>query len=291
MDELDISDRLKLAKSTLYQDHMKERLLLQFDELKRDHSTPCSQRVTDAEILLEQIQCHFKGLWDTVEEELMFCINMLGHTEKQDKWQFLFSKPIHIKWISEWTSPGPIISSVLPWFDTRHDWTAMRADDYLKGAKHLVGSRWAFPKLANSNARLVLEEVTRWTTIVTDNACGPFLDQLHLDLAAMKLDILMPNAEEADVTVPASLDADTARQLLKRKGDKSRKTFDGHRAYEALQAFVSKPLPERVPKPEGGRATRQRKGPPDNVSFNVGDEVMITWAKLQDFINTNNCVC
>ena len=68
MDELDISDRLKLAKSTLYQDHMKERLLLQFDELKRDHSTPCSQRVTGAEILLEQIQCHFKGLWDTIEE-------------------------------------------------------------------------------------------------------------------------------------------------------------------------------------------------------------------------------
>ena len=118
-----------------------------------------------------------------------------------------------------------------------------------------------------------------------------FLYQLHLDLAAMKLDILMPNAEEADVKVPVSLDVDTARQLLKRKGGKSRKTFDGHRAYEALQAFVSKPLPERVPKPEGGRATRQRKGPPDNVSFNVGDEVMITWAKLQVFINTNNCVC
>ena len=90
MDELDISDRLKLAKSTLYQDHMKERLLLQFDELKRGHSTPCSQRVTDTEILLEQIQSHFKGLWDTVENELIFCINMLGHTDEKDKWQFFF---------------------------------------------------------------------------------------------------------------------------------------------------------------------------------------------------------
>jgi hypothetical protein len=226
------------------------------------------------------------------EAELEFCINMLGHTEEKDKWQFFFSKPIHIKWITEWTSSlGPIISSVLPWFDSHHNWTAMTTNDYLNGAKHLVGVEWLFAKFPNSNARLVLEEVTRWTTIVTDNACGPFLDQLHLDLAAMKLDILMPNAEEAYVTVPASLDVYTARQLLTRKGDKSRKTFDGHRAYEALQAFVSKPLPERVPKTEGGRATRQRKGPPDNVSFNVGDEVIITATQIKEVINTNNFVC
>ena len=62
MDELDIEDRLKLAKSKLYNDHMKDRLLLQFDELKRDHKTPSAQRVNEADILLEQIQSHFKDI-------------------------------------------------------------------------------------------------------------------------------------------------------------------------------------------------------------------------------------
>ena len=291
MDELDIEDRLKLAKSKLYNDHMKDRLLLQFDELKRDHKTPSAQRVNEADILLEQIQSHFKDMWKDVEEELAFCINMLGHTEEKDKWQFFFSKPIHIKWITEWTSSlGPIISSVLPWFDSHHNWTAMTTNDYLNGANHLVGVEWLFAKFPNTNARLVLEEVTRWKTIVREDACGSFLDKLHLELAAMKLDIAMPNAE-AVVTVPESLDVHTARLLLKRKGEKGRRSVDGHRAHEALQAYVNRPLPERVPNTEGGNATRQRKGVPANAPFNVGDEVIISWAKLKEFIYANTCVC
>ena len=207
-----------------------------------------------------------------------------------------FYSPIHIKWIREWSTPGPIISSVLPWFDTRHDWTAMRADDYLRGAKYSVGCDGLFEKLAHSNARLALEEVTRWKTIVKDDACGPFVDQLHLELSAMKLGILIPNAEDEVVTVPASLDVDTARLLLKRKGDKSRKTYDGHGAFGALQAHVSRPVAERGSKAEGGRGARGRKPQPEHKppsekeSLNVGDEVIITAKKIEEVRNTNNFV-
>ena len=59
-----------------------------------------------------------------------------------------------------------------------------------------MGCDWLFEKIAHSSARLVLEEVTRWKNIVKDNACGPFVDQLHLELSAMKLGILIPNAED-----------------------------------------------------------------------------------------------
>jgi len=192
---------MKLVKSTLYYDHTKDRLIGQFDDLKNDHDMAFAQRVDEAYILLEQVRSNFKGVWDTVEEELEFCIKMLGHTDEKERWQFFFEKPIHIQWIREWSTPGPIISFVLPWFDTRHDWTAMRADDYVRGAKHLMGCDWLFEKLAHFNARLVLEEVTRWKTIVKDDACGPFVDQLHLELSAMKLGILIPKAEDEVVTV------------------------------------------------------------------------------------------
>ena len=84
---------------------------------------------------------------------------------------------------------------------------------------------------------------------------------------------------------------DTARLLLKRKGDKSRKTYDCHGAFAALQAYVSRPVAERGSKAEGGRGTRGRKPPPEKESLNVGDEVIITATKTKEVRNTNNFVC
>jgi hypothetical protein len=240
---------------------------------------------------LEQVKNNFKGELDIVEAELEFCITMMDRTDDKEKWLFFFDKPIHMKWIREWCTPGPIISSVFPWFDSDHDWTAMRACDYLRGANNLVGAAWLFAKIAHPNARLVIEEVTRWKTLVKDGECGSLVDRLHLELSAMKLGILIPKAEGEVVTVPASLDVDSARQLLKRKGDKSRKTYDGYGAFEALQAHVSRPA-----KAEGGRGTRGRKPPaepqppPARESLNVGDEVIITAKKIEEVRNTNNFV-
>jgi len=197
-------------------------------------------------------------------------------------------------WIREWCTPGPIISSVFPWFDSDHDWIAMSADDYLRGANNLVGAAWLFAKIAHPNARLVIEEVTRWKTLVKDVACGSFVDKLHLELSAMKLGILIQNAEGEAVTVPASLNIDLARQLLKqRKGDKHSKTYDGYVAFAALQAVVSRPA---MPEGGGGTGTRGRKRsaesqpPPTRESFNVGDEVIIRATRVQEVRNRNNCV-
>ena len=133
--------------------------------------------------------------------------------------------------------------------------------------------------------------MTRWKTIVKDDACDPFVDQLHLELAVMKLGIRKPNAEGEGVTVPASLDAETARLLLKRKGHNSRKTFECNGAFEALQEYVSRPVAERGSKAEDGRGTRGRKPPPEKQSLNIGDEVIITATKIKDVRNTNNFVC
>jgi hypothetical protein len=168
----------------------------------------------------------------------------------------------------------------------------MSADDYLKGAKHLVGAGWLFAKIAHPNARFVIEEVTRWNTLVNHDGCGSFVNKLHLELSAMRLGIVIATARHQDLTVPTSLTIDLARQLLKpRKGEKHCKTYDGRGAFAALQAFVGRPaLPEGV----GGRGARGRKPPaesqppPTRESFNVGDEVIITATKVQDVRKRTN---
>ena len=171
----------------------------------------------------------------------------------------------------------------------------MRACDYLRGANNLVGAACLFEKIAHPNARLVIEEVTRWKTLVKDGECGSLVDKLHLELSAMKLGILIQNAGQRDVTVPTSLTIDLARQLLKpRKGEKHCKTYDGHGAFAALQAFVGRPA-----MPEGGvgTGTRGRKRSaesqplPTRESFNVGDEVIITAKNVQDVRNQIRKLC
>jgi hypothetical protein len=81
------SERGAAMPSIVALDHTKDRLLGPFDDLKNDHDMPFAQRVDEADILLEQVRNNFKGVWDSVEEELEFCIKMLGHTDEKDKWQ------------------------------------------------------------------------------------------------------------------------------------------------------------------------------------------------------------
>jgi hypothetical protein len=153
-----------------------------------------------------------------------------------------------------------------------------------------------FKKIAHSNARSVLEEVTRWKTIVTDVACGPFVDQLHLELSAMRLGIVIPAEGHQDLTVPTSLTIDIARQLLKpQKGkcEKSCKNYPVNGAFIALLTFVGRTAHlDGI----GGRGTRGRKPPavsqppPPKQSFSVGDEVIITATKVQDVSKRNRFV-
>jgi len=243
MQHLDISDKMTLVKSPLYLDHSKHRILDQFDSLKRDHDRPHVERVRDAHHLLEQINNMFKGELGTVDSELEFCITMLGCTDEKAKWQYFFDTPIHMKWINEWTTPGPIISSVFPWFNSDHDWTAMRPETYLKGAKQLVGAYPLFAKIAHPNARFVIEEVTRWNPLVNNDDCVSFLDTLHLELSAMRLGIVIPDEGHQDLTVPSSLTIDIARQLLKpQKGkcEKPCKNYPVNGAFIALLTFVGR---------------------------------------------------
>jgi hypothetical protein len=170
----------------------------------------------------------------------------------------------------------------------------MSADNYLKGAKNLVGADCLFAKIAHPNARFVIEEVTRWNTLVNHDECGYFVDALHLELSAMRLGIVIATAGQPVIEVPASLTIDVARQLLKpRKGEKPCKTYPINGAFLALLAFVGRPaLPEGV----GGRGTRGRKPPaesqppPPKQSFSVGDKVIITATKVQDVRKRNSCV-
>ena len=157
-----------------------------------------------------------------------------------------------------------------------------------------MGAAWLFAKIAHPNARLVIEEVTRWKTLVRDVECGSFVDKLHLELSAIKLGILIDNVGHQDLIVPTSLTIDLARQLLKpRKGEKHCRTYDGRGAFAALQAFVARAA---MPDGGGGTGTRGRKRsaesqpPPTRESFNVGDEVIITATRLQDVRNRNNGV-
>ena len=284
---------MTLVKSPLYSDHSKQRILEQFDFVKHNHDRSYAERVDEAQNLLEQVKNNFKGELDIVEAELEFGITMLDCTDEKDKWQYFFDKPIHMTWIREWCTPGPIISSVFPWFNSDHDWTAMSADNYLKGAKNLVGAGWLFAKIAHPNARFVIEEVTRWNTLVNHDECGSFVDALHLELSAMRLGIVIATAGHQDLTVPTSLTIDVARQLLKpRKGEKPCKTYPINGAFLALLAFVGRTgMSEGV----GGRGTRGRKPPaesqppPTRESFNVGDEVIITATKSQDVRKRTNC--
>jgi hypothetical protein len=171
----------------------------------------------------------------------------------------------------------------------------MSADNYLKGAKNLVGAGWLFAKIPHPNARFVIEEVTRWNTLVNHDACGSFVDALHLELSAMRLGIVIPAAGQQVVEVPDSLTIDVARQLLKpQKGkcEKPCKIYPVNGAFLALLAFVG-----RTGNSEGvgGRGTRGRKPPaesqppPPKQSFRVGDKVIITATKVQDVSKRNRC--
>jgi hypothetical protein len=143
---------------------------------------------------------------------------------------------------------------------------------------------------------LVIEEVTRWKTLVKDVECGFFVDKLHIELSAMKLGILIQSAGHQDLTVPTSLTIDIARQLLKpQKGkcEKPCKAYPVNGAFIALLAFVG-----RTGNSEGvgGRGTRGRKPPaesqppPQKQSFSVGDKVIITATKVQDVRKRNSFV-
>jgi len=293
MHHLTMIDKLKLVKSELYRDHSKFVILEQFDHLKRAHDMVYAVRVDAVVKLLDKVHTNFRGVWDTMEAELEFCLKMLDHTDDKNTWEFFFSDPIHMKWIGEWCSPGPIISSVFPWFDSKHDWTAMTSDDYLTGANHLVDAVWLFPFIVHPIARLVLEYASCWKIIVEDVACHHFVDRLHLELSAMRLGILIPNAEKMVFEVPASLTVDLARKLLSRRpGDEHCRTCVNDGAFIALLEFVGRAIQDD----DVGRCTRGCKRPaesqpsPSTESFNVGDEVIITAKNVQDVRNRTNCV-
>jgi hypothetical protein len=151
-----------------------------------------------------------------------------------------------------------------------------------------------FPFIVHPIARLVLEYASCWKIIVEDVACHHFVDRLHLELSAMRLGILIPNAEKMVFEVPASLTVDLARKLLSlRKGDEHCRTCVNDGAFIALLEFVG-----RTDMSDGvvGIGTRGRKRPaesqpaPTRESFNVGDEVIITAKRVQDVRNRNHCV-
>jgi hypothetical protein len=170
----------------------------------------------------------------------------------------------------------------------------MTSDDYLTGANHLVDAVWLFPFIVHPIARLVLEYASCWKTIVEDVACHHFVDRLHLELSAMRLGILIPNAEKMVFEVPASLTVDLARKLLSRRpGDEHCRTCVNDGAFIALLEFVGRAILDD----DVGTCTRGCKRPaesqpsPSTESFNVGDEVIITAKNVQDVRNQIRKLC
>ena len=221
MDALELSLKILLSASKLYQGFMVHRFLDRFEKVKVGKHQDPAARHREAGALLCIVQDTLKHMKFDSSRELELCMSMTGSSQEFEKWLYLLEDDKNMNLLNNWFEPWPRLTSILPWFDVHQNWSKMPCESYLVGARILVNCSTLTEKIIDKNARLIIDDWATWKTAVFGEDEESFVEQLHLEVAVAKLSLQCSRAD-CRTPVSCSFSADAARKLLKLVGHHGR---------------------------------------------------------------------